>query len=100
VPWEGDTRNRRSVWTIATKPFKGAHFAVMPQALAEPCVLAGSRADDLVLDPFTGSGTVGVVALRHGRRFVGVELNPEYAEIARDRIEGDQPMFNTVQVAS
>jgi DNA modification methylase len=100
VPWEGDTRNRRSVWTIATKPFRGAHFAVMPQALAEPCVLAGSRADDLVLDPFTGSGTVGVVALRHGRRFVGVELNSEYAEIARDRIEGDQPMFNTVQVAS
>jgi DNA modification methylase len=95
-----DTRNRRSVWTIATKPFKGAHFAVMPEALAEPCVLAGSRADDLVLDPFSGSGTVGVVALRHGRRFVGVELNPEYAEIARDRIEGDQPMFNTVQVAS
>jgi DNA modification methylase len=100
VPWEGDTRNRRSVWTIATKPFKGAHFAVMPQALAEPCVLAGSRPSGLVLDPFTGSGTVGVVALRHGRRFVGVELNPEYAEIARDRIEGDQPMFNTVQVAS
>jgi DNA modification methylase len=100
VPWEGDTRNRRSVWTIATKPFKGAHFAVMPQALAEPCVLAGSRPSDLVLDPFSGSGTVGVVALRHGRRFVGVELNPEYAEIARDRIEGDQPMFNTVQVAS
>ena len=94
------TRNKRSVWTVATQPFKGAHFAVMPTALAEPCVLAGSALGDLVLDPFTGSGTVGVVALRHGRRFVGVELNPEYAEIAQDRIEGDQPMFNTVQVAS
>jgi DNA modification methylase len=81
-----ETRNRRSVWTITTKPFKGAHFAVMPEALAEPCVLAGSAPGDLVLDPFTGSGTVAVVALRHGRRFIGTELNPEYVQIAQDRI--------------
>ena len=80
------TRNRRSVWSITTKPFKGAHFAVMPEALAEPCVLAGSAPGDLVLDPFTGSGTVAVVALRHGRRFIGTELNPEYVQIAQDRI--------------
>jgi DNA modification methylase len=84
---DGETRNRRSVWTITTKPFRGAHFAVMPEALAEPCVLAGSAPGDLVLDPFTGSGTVAVVALRHDRRFVGVELNPEYLTIATERIE-------------
>lgn len=91
-------RNKRSVWTITTKPFRGAHFAVMPEALVEPCVLASTRPDDLVLDPFTGSGTVAVVALKHGRNFVGVELNPEYAEIAKKRIESSQPMFNEVIV--
>jgi DNA modification methylase len=79
-------RNRRSVWTITTKPFKGAHFAVMPEALAEPCILAGSATGDLVLDPFTGSGTTAVVALRHDRKFVGVELNDDYTQIAKDRI--------------
>lgn len=80
-------RNKRSVWSITTKPFKGAHFAVMPEALAEPCILAGSAPGDLVLDPFTGSGTVAVVALRHKRRFIGTELNPEYVQIATDRID-------------
>jgi len=89
-------RNRRSVWTINTKPFKGAHFAVMPEALVEPCVLAGSEIGDTVLDPFTGSGTVAVVAMRFGRHFIGTELNPEYGEIARTRIEGDQPLMNNV----
>ena len=84
-----DTRNKRDVWTINTKPFKGAHFAVMPEALVEPCILAGSKAGDTVLDPFTGSGTVGVVAKRHGRNFVGTELNPEYAAIAEQRIAGE-----------
>lgn len=95
---DNGTRNKRSVWTITTKPFRGAHFAVMPEALVEPCVLASTRPDDLVLDPFTGSGTVAVVALKHGRNFVGVELNPEYAEIAKNRIESSQPMFNEVIV--
>lgn len=80
------TRNKRDVWTIASKPFRGAHFAVMPEALAEPCVLAGSKPGDLVLDPFAGSGTVGLVSLRNGRNFVGCELNPEYAQIAKERI--------------
>lgn len=82
----GETRNRRTVWTIASKPFKAAHFAVMPEALVEPCVLAGSAPGDLVLDPFTGSGTVAVVSLKHNRRFIGVELNLEYVDIANDRI--------------
>ena len=94
----GETRNRRSVWTVTTKPFKGAHFAVMPEALVEPCVLAGSAPGDLVLDPFTGSGTVAVVALRHDRNFIGCELNADYAAIAHERITNDAPLFNTVEV--
>ena len=162
-----DMANKRSVWNIPTKPFRGAHFAVMPEALVEPCVLASTsqygccsqcgspvkrqveegeakerRTRDnrlnvipgrdkpsrmqsvdmesvpfvtvgwqpscecgvdterrsIVLDPFTGSGTVAVVALRNGCDFVGTELNPEYAQIAVNRIENDQPMFNTVTV--
>jgi DNA modification methylase len=93
-----DKRNKRSVWTITTKPFKGAHFAVMPEALVEPCVLAGSREGDTVLDPFTGSGTVAVVAMRYGRNFIGTELNPEYGEIARNRIESQGTLFGEVIV--
>jgi DNA modification methylase len=81
-------RNRRSVWTVATKPFSGAHFAVFPPDLIEPCILAGCPEGGTVLDPFTGSGTTGMVALEHGRRFVGCELNPEYAEMARGRMAG------------
>jgi DNA modification methylase len=88
------TRNRRSVWSISAEPFPEAHFAVMPQALIEPCILAGSGPGDLVLDSFAGSGTVGVVALRHGRRFLGIELNPGYVEMARCRIVG--PLFAEV----
>jgi DNA modification methylase len=89
-----ESRNRRSVWSIATEPFPEAHFAVMPQALVEPCILAGSGPGNLVLDPFAGSGTVGVVALRHGRRFLGIELNQEYVGMARCRIVG--PLFAEV----
>lgn len=88
--------NKRTVWTIATKPYSGAHFAVMPAELVEPCVLAGSRPGDTVLDPFTGSGTVGMVALRHGREFVGIELNPDYAALAESRIFNDGPLLNEV----
>jgi DNA modification methylase len=89
-PSNDGKRNKRDVWTINTKPFRGAHFAVMPEALVEPCILAGSRGGgaDIVLDPFAGSGTVGVVALKHNRKFIGIELNSEYAEIAQNRIEG------------
>lgn len=79
----GVRRNRRSVWTVPTKPFKGAHFAVMPEALVEPCILSGCPVGGLVLDPFCGSGTVGVVASRVGRRWVGVDL--AYQEISSKR---------------
>ncbi len=87
-------RNLRSVWNIATEPFPGAHFATFPKKLVEPCVLAGSALGDVVLDPFAGSGTTGVVALRLGRSFIGIELNPDYAAMARQRIENDAPLFN------
>jgi DNA modification methylase len=82
------TRNKRSVWTISTKPFSGAHFAVMPEALVEPCILAGSRPGDIVLDPFMGSGTVASVALRLGRKYLGCELNSDYMQLQKERIGG------------
>ena len=82
----GETRNKRSVWTVATKPYKGAHFATFPPALIEPCVLATSRPGDIVLDPFMGSGTTAQVALQHGRQYMGCELNPEYEGLQRERI--------------
>ena len=81
-----DKRNRRSVWTVATRPYKGAHFATFPPALIEPCVLAGSRTGDIVLDPFMGSGTTALVAVQHGRQYLGCELNPEYAELQQQRL--------------
>ena len=84
-------RNKRSVWTINTQPYRGAHFAVMPEKLVEPCVLAGSRPGDVILDPFAGSGTVGVVAQKHGRQFIGVDLNPEYVKLAVRRLQ-DAPI--------
>lgn len=84
-------RNRRSVWTIATSPYKGAHFATFPPALVEPCVLAGSRAGDLVLDPFSGSGTTGAVALEHGRFYVGCDLNADYLNLAQERLLAVKP---------
>ena len=91
-------RNKRSVWEIATQPFAEAHFATFPEKLVEPCILAGSKEGDVVLDPFCGSGTVGVVALRYHRDFVGIELNPEYAEMAERRIGGEIPLFAGVEV--
>ncbi len=78
-------RNRRTVWSINTEPFKYPHFAVFPKELIKPCILAGSKRGDLILDPFFGSGTVGIVGLKLNRRFVGIELNPEFIEIARRR---------------
>lgn len=84
-----DGANARTVWRVSSRPFKGAHFATYPPALVRPCILAGCPEGGLVLDPFTGSGTTGVVAVQHGRRFVGVELNPEYAEMARARIAAE-----------
>jgi DNA modification methylase len=88
VPWEdnGLGRNRRSVWHIATQPYPGAHFATFPTKLVEPCILAGSREGDTVLDPFAGSGTVGVVAQRLGRHAVLIDASPGYCEMARKRL--------------
>jgi DNA modification methylase len=79
-------RNRRSVWTVTTKPLKEAHFAVFPPDLIEPCVLASSRPGGIVIDPFCGSGTTGLVAESAGRKFIGIEINPEYVAIAERRL--------------
>jgi len=83
-------RNRRSVWTVNTRPYKGAHFATFPPALIEPCILAGSRPGDVVLDPFMGSGTTAQVALQNGRKYLGCELNESYAELQQQRIKAIQ----------
>lgn len=80
------TRNKRSVWTVATVPYKGAHFATFPPALIEPCILAGSRPGAVVFDPFFGSGTSGEVAQRLGRRWIGCELNIDYAPLQNERL--------------
>ena len=81
-----DGRNKRCVWSITTKSFKGAHFAVYPQELIETPISAGCPNGGIVLDPFMGSGTTGVVALKQNKRFIGIELNPDYIEIAKRRI--------------
>jgi site-specific DNA-methyltransferase (cytosine-N4-specific) len=85
------TRNRRSVWTVASEPFREAHFATFPTALIEPCILGGSRPNDVIFDPFMGSGTTAQVAQALGRQFIGTELNPAYAAMfkaARDQQMG------------
>jgi DNA modification methylase len=88
------TRNKRSVWHIATQPYPEAHFATFPEALIEPCILAGSRVGDTVLDPFNGSGTTGAVAIRHQRNYIGIELNADYIALARKRIGAVAPLFS------
>jgi DNA modification methylase len=80
------TRNKRDVWKVNVRPYKGAHFATYPTALIEPCVLAGSRKNDIVFDPFIGSGTTAQVALQHGRQYLGCELNKEYEKLQQERI--------------
>lgn len=94
----GGQRNKRSVWTVATRPFKEAHFATFPPALIEPCLLAGCPAGGTVLDPFGGAGTTGLVADRHGRNAILIELNPAYAEMAERRIRAEQPMFADISM--
>jgi DNA modification methylase len=94
TPEDNPTRIKRSVWTVGTANYPDAHFATFPPKLVEPCILAGSREGDTVLDPFNGAGTTGLVALRHNRSYVGIELNPEYAELARNRIRDDAPLLN------
>ena len=80
-------KNKRDVWTVTNKPYKGAHFAVFPPDLIEPCILAGSEKGDIVLDPFMGSGTTGMVAKKHGRNYIGCELHQDYASLQTDRID-------------
>lgn len=89
-------RNLRNVWTIATRPFKEAHFATFPPELVEPCIKAGCPRGGLVLDPFGGAGTTGLVASRLQRDAILIELNPDYAALARRRVEGDEGMFAAV----
>lgn len=83
-------RNKRSVWTVCTKPYKGAHFAVYPTELIRPCILAGSRPGDTVLDPFNGSGTTGFVSMEERRKYIGIDINDEYLAIAEARIKSAQ----------
>jgi site-specific DNA-methyltransferase (adenine-specific) len=92
---EPSGRNRRTIWSIPTDPFPGAHFATFPQKLVEPCILAGSQPDDWVLDPFFGSGTVGVVCEQQHRNYVGIELNPEYVNIAVERVRRTERLLFT-----
>ena len=91
-------RNKRDVWTVNVKPYKEAHFATYPPELIEPCILAGSKEGDIVLDPFSGSGTTGEVALKHNRNYIGLELNPEYAALSEKRLTSAIGMFGQVQV--
>ena len=93
-----ETRNARSVWTITTKPYSGAHFATFPPELPMRCIGAGSKKGDTILDPFFGAGTTGLVAMKMGRDCIGVELNPDYAEIARKRIADACGLFGSVEV--
>ena len=93
-------RNKRSVWTVTTKPFKGAHFATFPMDLIEPCVLAGCPEGGTVLDPFGGSGTTGIVASNHNRKAVLIELNTEYIEIAKQRIQDQGGLFTDLEIVS
>jgi site-specific DNA-methyltransferase (cytosine-N4-specific) len=80
-----ESKNKRSVWSVATQSYSEAHFATFPPALIEPCILAGSRIGDIVFDPFFGSGTTGEVAQRLGRQWIGAELNPDYEPLQKMR---------------
>ena len=95
--WDTETRNKRSVWTVATTPYKGAHFATFPTALIEPCILAGAPAGGVVIDPFFGSGTTGQVAQTLGRQFIGCELNESYKPLQDERLQ--QPSFQFLEAA-
>jgi DNA modification methylase len=85
IPWEGTTRNKRTVWSVTTVPFSGSHFATFPPKLIEPCIMAGSRPGDIVLDPFFGSGTTGQVAEQLGRQWIGCEIQTDYEPLQKQR---------------
>ena len=90
-------RNKHSVWTVNTKPFNGAHFATFPPELIIPCILAGSKPGDFVLDPFFGSGTTGLVAANYSRAFLGIDIKQEYIEIAQKRLSERNVFFDVVK---
>ncbi len=98
LPLNPKGRGKRDVWTVSTSSYQGAHFAVFPEKLAEPCVLAGCPEGGTVLDPFTGSGTTGVVAKRLRRNFVGIELNPDYREMALERIRAAETEYEQMKL--
>jgi len=85
--------NKRSVWTVVTKSYKGAHFATFPKELIEPCIKAGSKLGDIVLDPFMGSGTTAEVAKELGRNYLGCELNPDYEKLINQRVGNNRELF-------
>jgi DNA modification methylase len=89
----GEWRNKRTVWTVATQPYSAAHFATFPPKLIEPCILAGSRYGDTVLDPFNGAGTTGLVSIQHNRDYIGIDLNPDYLQLSRERFTQAQPIL-------
>ena len=86
-----ERKNKRSVWSVTKKPYKGAHFATFPPELIEPCILAGSEPGDIILDPFMGSGTTAMVAKQHGRYYMGCELHEDYGELIKNRVPEEQP---------
>lgn len=88
-----EMRNKRSVWTVATQPFKGGHFAVFPEKLIVDCIKAGCKEDGIVLDPFMGSGTTAIVARKLNRNYIGFELNPDYVKIAENRLREEVGIF-------
>ena len=97
VPHSGLTKsyerkNKRSVWSVTKKPYKGAHSATFPPDLIEPCILAGSEPGDIILDPFMGSGTTAMVAKQHGRYYMGCELHEDYGELIKNRVPEEQPV--------
>jgi DNA modification methylase len=93
-------RNRRSVWTVATKPYRGAHFATFPPDLITPCILAGAPVGSTVLDPFLGSGTTAALAKQLGRRYIGIELNADYIKLAHERLNSVLPPQKTLMEAA
>tara|TARA_B100000029_G_scaffold499021_1_gene568784 strand:- start:7 stop:981 length:975 start_codon:yes stop_codon:yes gene_type:complete len=93
-----DKRNKRSVWKVATKPYKGSHFAVFPEELIKPCILAGSEPNDIILDPFMGSGTTASVAKELNRYYMGCELHEEYGELIRNRVPVEELPPNPLEM--
>lgn len=91
--WCPSTRNKRDVWTVTTKPYRGTHFATFPTDLIEPCILAGSKTGDIIMDISNGSGTTGETSIRYNRNYIGIELNPKYIDLTNQRLSEIQPVL-------